>query len=458
MRETLSGGVRVLHGIPILLGGTNNTPAIRAMAEINQWIMHTSELNSDITATRSLWDTLIRTKEHGADCKHLLRLPLSQHKLEMGTFTSEGFSNLEDASPMNEETERTLVQSLVGEINDLFSTGLCTNPVVDRFLDDDVFGSESPPRIPLILLGASHLNRMSEYFDDDKWEVHNLSRPGFRITESSVAETTSAVTDLAKMVQLDSCTVLIQLYDNSVFQVGGPGGVRTLPKPDSTGRYHINGTLQVADKAAIKEMTAVLQPLIKALGQAKKAFLAPLTRYWLKPCCDNQLHHLNYSATTYLPALGASVFRLRDSIRDSLYTKRCSNFRVVCTNKLLGIGPDLSDEAARTISQLWGSDPVHPSRDAYEALANAIERDVLKDDVKYINAPTAHGGSSSKRLRTDLSQSRQGWVTGCSAVVPRRDTFQPSRGSSARGSAGRGRGWAWKPSRGHNEWRGRHNK
>jgi hypothetical protein len=48
LRETLSGGVRVLHGIPVLLGGTNNIPAIRAMAEINQWVMHTSELNSDI--------------------------------------------------------------------------------------------------------------------------------------------------------------------------------------------------------------------------------------------------------------------------------------------------------------------------------------------------------------------------------------------------------------------------
>jgi hypothetical protein len=224
LKETLFGGVRVMHGIPILLGGTNNTPAIRAMVEINQWIMHTSELNSDITATRSLWDTLIRTREHGADCKHLIRLPLSQHKLEMGTFTSVGFSNLEDVPPMNEETERTLVQCLVREINDLFSTGLCTNPVVDRFLDDDVFGSESPPKIPLILIGASHLNRMSEYFDDEKWEVHNLLRPGFRITESSVAEVTSAVAELGKTVQFYGCTVLMQLYDNSVFQVGGPGG------------------------------------------------------------------------------------------------------------------------------------------------------------------------------------------------------------------------------------------
>jgi hypothetical protein len=94
LRETLSGGVRVIHGVHFLLGGTSNIPAIRTMAEINQWVMHTLELNNDITATRTLWDTLIRTMEHGNDCKYLIRLPLSEHKLELGTFTSEGFSNL----------------------------------------------------------------------------------------------------------------------------------------------------------------------------------------------------------------------------------------------------------------------------------------------------------------------------------------------------------------------------
>jgi hypothetical protein len=160
------------------------------------------------------------------------------------------------------------------------------------------------------------------------------------------------VVELGKSVQLDCCTVLLQLYDNSVFQVGGRGGVQTLPKPDGTDVYHITGTLQVADKTAVKEMTAVLLPLIRALGQSKKAFLAPLPRYWLKPCCDNLLHHKNYSAATYLLALVASVFRLRDSIRDALYNKRCSNFRVISTNKLIGIGPDPSDDAAKVISQM----------------------------------------------------------------------------------------------------------
>jgi hypothetical protein len=116
---------------------------------------------------------------------------------------------------------------------------------------------------------------------------------------------------LSMSLQLSECTAILQLYDNSVYQVGGPGGVRHLPTCDRQGRYHIEGTLQVADKSAIKEMTAMLTPLIKALGQARKAFLAPLTRYWIRPCCDNVNHHLNYSSPTYLPALGASVFRLR---------------------------------------------------------------------------------------------------------------------------------------------------
>jgi hypothetical protein len=91
--------------------------------------------------------------------------------------------------------------------------------------------------------------------------VHNLCKPGFCITENSVAEITGLIEDLGRDLQLSDCTVILQLYDNSVYQVGGPGGVRHLPTCDRQGRYHIDGTLQVADKSAIKEMTALLSPL-----------------------------------------------------------------------------------------------------------------------------------------------------------------------------------------------------
>jgi hypothetical protein len=80
--------------------------------------------------------------------------------------------------------------------------------------------------------------------------------------------------------------------------------VRCLPLPDQYGTYHIDSTLKVADKSAVKEMTAMLHPLRKALEQARKAFLSQLTRYWVKPCCENPLHLINYSSLAYLPALG----------------------------------------------------------------------------------------------------------------------------------------------------------
>ncbi len=145
------------------------------------------------------------------------------------------------------------------------------------------------------------------------------------------------------------------------------------------------------------------------------------------------------------------MFRLWDNIRDALYTRRCSNFRVVCTNRLIGIGPHLSDDAAKEISQMWGSDPVHPKSEAYEALATAIERDVLTDEVKYINAPKSRSDNRAKKQKTDLCHSRQGWAVGCSAAVPRRDTIPSSRGSRGRGYGGSGNGsrtWKWRARRG----------
>jgi hypothetical protein len=94
LRESLSGGVRVIHSIPLLLGGTNNISAIRTMAEINQWVTGTSEIHNNISANRALWDSFIRTRAHSMDCKHIIRLPLTQHKLKLGTYTSRGLATL----------------------------------------------------------------------------------------------------------------------------------------------------------------------------------------------------------------------------------------------------------------------------------------------------------------------------------------------------------------------------
>jgi hypothetical protein len=93
----------------------------------------------------------------------------------------------------------------------------------------NVFLSEEQPKHRLILLGSSHLKRIAGYLDTDKFEVVDLCKSGFRITESSVKELVAMLeTEMASMETpervVDRCTIIIQLFDNTVYQVGGPGG------------------------------------------------------------------------------------------------------------------------------------------------------------------------------------------------------------------------------------------
>ncbi len=179
----------------------------------------------------------------------------------------------------------------------------------------------------------------------------------------------------------------------------------------------------VTDKAGVRDLTSQLTPLIKALAGVRKIFLTPLARYWLKPCCNEETHHVNFKASGYLPALGSNIFRLRDYIRDALFTKRTSNYRVLCPNRMLGIGAHLSDEDAQKIGGLWGPDPVHPSQEAYKVLAASIEDDLCCSEARYTNPPKEALGNAQKKPRIDLAQTRQEWVEGCSATLPRRDTI-----------------------------------
>jgi hypothetical protein len=91
---------------------------------------------------------------------------------------------------------------------------------------------------------------------------------------------------------------VLQLYDNSVFLVGSAGSTKSLPTRDSASYYHSNGKLLVEDKASIKDLTSMLVPLIRALSWAKKIFLAPLSRYWVNPCCGDLTHLTNYRLQT----------------------------------------------------------------------------------------------------------------------------------------------------------------
>ncbi len=242
---------------------------------------------------------------------------------------------------------------------------------------------------------------------------------------------------MSEHIDLEKSTVILQLFDNCVFMAGGAGGTKNLPVCGPDSKYHVIGELVVADKAGIKDLAGKLVPLLKALGGSKKLILSPLSRYWLDPCCEDPTHVTNYRTVGYLPRLGSATSALKDFIRDSFYMRRIQNFRVVCPNKILGIGQRQSElpiEDARLLADLWGGDPVHPANAAYKVIAEGILKDINASESRYTNPPK-NKAQKSTMARPDLSLARDPWVSICTAALPRRDAPAAVRGYPAGGRA-----------------------
>ncbi len=221
----------------------------------------------------------------------------------------------------------------------------------------------------------------------------------------------------------------------------------------------------LADKPGVKDLTAKLMALIKELGESKKVFLALLARYWLAFCCDKPEHPVNYREPGYLPRLNSSISALRDCIRDSLFTRGVSNYRVLCPNKMIGVGPrtgGISDSEAKEHADRWVGDPVYPLAAAYRKMAEDISEDLSNAVARYTNPAKATIKPDTKQPRVDYSLQRDDWVAGCPAAFPRRDSAPsarsrgraPSRGYKLSRGGGQlhGRGWSL---RGFRRMRGR---
>jgi hypothetical protein len=146
-----------------------------------------------------------------------------------------------------------------------------------------------------------------------------------------------------------------------------------------------------------------------------------------------------------------AISGLRDYIRDSLYIRRIQNYRVLCPNKMIGLGPrqaDISDSEAKEFAELWGGDPVHPSSSAYRKIASDLDADLMDKEARYTNPVKTSENASAKRQKTDDSLNRASWVRGCPAALPRRDSQPGKPNGNPRGRVHRGSATYARPARG----------
>jgi hypothetical protein len=296
---------------------------------------------------------------------------------------------------------------------------------------------------------------VAEHLEAD-WEVINLTKPGWKISDCTVKALAKDLQEILAGVNSETTAAVLQVYDNSVYKGADHNGEQQPPFKGPDRCYHVEGCLRVADKSAAKALTTQLGPIFHALGSIKKLFVSPMLRYWASPFCGQRGHISNFGIGRYLGALCDSVLELWMFIRDSLFTKKVSNYRLMCPIRALELSQKslwTSSSAAKAAAELWGDDPVHPGDDSYAKIARFIESDLANPEARYTNPSASLVNSARKKPCIDLSLQREDWVSGYQATLVRQDVRASYSTSGARGgpassgysgrSGGFNRGAAW---------------
>jgi hypothetical protein len=118
----------------------------------------------------------------------------------------------------------------------------------------------------------------------------------------------------------------------------------------------------------------MMQPIFKVCKDYKVICVSPLPRYVWARCCTDPQHIINSEKESFASDMGRGLRDLTINLRNVLFMRKLKNVFVVNSTEALGIIPSDqgSDEGLDRIIALWGSDPVHPTREAYQRLAAKI--------------------------------------------------------------------------------------
>jgi hypothetical protein len=249
--------------------------------------------------------------------------------------------------------------------------------------------------------------------------VLEITEGGWRIDDEKVRSLTKRVQD-----EVDgSWIVILQLLDNSVYFVEGELGETYLPKKVD-GKYHVDGALRLASTAQAGRTFKKVLPIIHALKQNRKIIMAPQTRYFDQPCCENPGHCTNIREADYKRRMLEGISSIRREIKDICYDERATLYHVVNPCGILGFYDSNREEEADGHK---GNDPVHLAASGYEKLAQVLTQQVEDGCLAF------SGGKRELEEEDPMSQEMR-------ANLPkRRDWIYKAGGAGAWRGGSRGR-------------------
>ena len=424
------GGLIVLPGIPICLGGTDDPSLVRSIVELLSWLSSCQPTPPPLAKCyQQVIDLLADECQSGGgvqtDYVTRLVLPTSLDSVGFKKWVSAGWGSIPcELPPVDQCIETKLIKGLISELNVAFELDLDDNVSFSRGQDES---SPDKPR-DVLVVGASHANRLSEQLELLGHSVERVCQPGWRATKANVASMLAKVEEVISSMSQD-CLVIFWLLDNSLYFARSDEGGFNPPKRGSDGIYHVEGEVMLAPVEVTKQVVNNCLPIITAVGSRPKLFITPLARYTSTGCCADINHATNCSVEDFVPTILDHLDLMRSNIKD--YCFRGGVRRIKYLN--------FSRMAVQEDDELhWADDPVHPTSAVY---SKAAVQALLAD--KHLSEGLFKKGS--KRKQSSSSSTLQDWEPSVSIEVgPPRPQWLDSESVFTKrfeGQRGRGRGF-----------------
>jgi hypothetical protein len=387
------GEIIVLPLMPVSANGISDRKIIRSIIDLSAWLesLPDPELKLIRNTRLQFFDINLGKTVRGpgwADTELNMRFPVSL------SAESKGLSDFLVGNwgtrplqilPMTEAGEKYWMDKLIGELNRELKSGLATSVCYGRTLSAVKRQDECVGAFNVVTIGASNARRTAAALRRKGVLVHEMGRPGWTITPTSV----EAMVEEIIFEDKTKDVVVLQCLDNRVFFVVDELGSLAAPVKDKNGEVHIVGRVQVARDLQLEILLDQLDPLLLSRKEELTLLVCPSCRFLLS-CCDSH-DRKEEDGNRMLRELGT----LRRELKTRLINKGYSN--VILVDPLEANGAARSIEVARSLMK----DMFHMKVAGFSRLAEAIKEAIHNWLLGRKRKAEGRAGPENKRIRLD---------------------------------------------------------
>jgi len=366
--------IRVIDVIPlvsVLMHGLESGSLIRSLKDLDAWLLTVQGGGRTVLPrTREAFWTAITGGVHtpaAAMDSQTLMMPVGFRNHRKHPVVSDPYDGHIPTSipPVSEDTEKRIVGAMLSELNDVYGLKLDNSPDYNRTMSHNTGNGQGR----VILIGGSHMARLSEALQQGGAETRFVGAPGWVATRDSLADAARQVDNL-RVAEDD--IVVLDIWSNSAFMGTDDFGLPIRPsKMSNDGRYHVPGNLQAAPRTLFEKILQDAMPVLDAAREGKLTIVIPVPRYILNKCCTAAGHISNFGQDAYM----TEIYRAMEMAEQAVTAcEAASSASVIGIQEVFSCADlDLSEVKTAGGEPIWmDTDPVHLSHAAYRELADWI--------------------------------------------------------------------------------------